>query len=328
MFVFEYDHVNYSALMQDFANQLGVPLQNGRFIFPRNVAIGFIQQVELQSRLQAMVFDYTFTDNYRGKRKKIKEEVYTLWFTEIGVEGDVTLEIDNEKYRPGNAAFSTVTLTSSLFDAILEASPGTRFRGINVLLNNEWLADHLGVDANSGLLQKYLSLKASRINIEPIDIEYKKLMQEIINLVTGEEQFKQIAIQNRILLLIERFFMRLAVKMQDTSLSVKLPREDINRVMEVEAMLTEDVFKSPPPITQLAKMVHVSETKLKNDFKTVYGMPIYQYFQKARMSAAKEVLQTHKYSIKQVAQEMGFVNLSNFSIAFKKEFGMLPSKLS
>jgi AraC-like DNA-binding protein len=152
-------------------------------------------------------------------------------------------------------------------------------------------------------------------------------MQEIITLVTGIEQFKQIAIQNRILLLIERFFMRLALKMQDTPMTVKLPREDINRVMEVEAMLTKDVFKSPPPISQLAKTVHVSVTKLKNDFKAIYGLPIYQYFQKARMGAAKEVLQTHKFTIKQVARELGYVNLSNFSIAFKKEFGMLPSKI-
>jgi AraC-like DNA-binding protein len=328
MFVFEYDHINYEDLMQDFASKLGVPLHNGKFIFPRNVAIGFMQQVELQGRLQAIVFDYTFTDNYRGKRKKIKQEFYTLWFNEVTVKDDILIEIDNDEYQSGSSSFSTVMLTSSLFDAFLEASPGTRFRGINILLNNEWLEDHLGVDANNGLLQKYLSFKACRITIEPIDIEYKKLIQEIITLITGEEQFKQIAIQNRVMLLIERFFMRLAVKMQDTKMSIKLSKEDINRVMEVEALLTQDIFKPPPFINELAKMLQVSETKLKNNFKTVYGIPIYQYFQKARMVAAKEVLQTHKYSIKQVAQEMGFVNLSNFSIAFKKEFGMLPSQLS
>ena len=328
MFVFEYDHTNYEELMQDFASKLGVPMQNGKFIFPRHVAIGFMQLVELQSRLQAMVFDYTFTDNYRGKRKKIPQEFYTLWFNEVTVTGDVTIEIENDTYRSDNASFSTVMLTSSLFDSVLEVSAGNRFRGINILLNNEWLADHLGVDTNSGLLRKYLSMKASRITMEPIDIEYKKLIQETITLVTGEEQFKQIAVQNRVMLLIERFFMRLAVKMQDAKLEIRLSREDINRVMEVEALLTQDVFKPSPFISELAKMVHISETKLKNDFKSVYGIPIYQYFQKARMSAAKEVLQTGKYSIKQVAQEMGYVNLTNFSIAFRKEFGMLPSQIS
>lgn len=328
MFVFEYDHTNYEELMQDFARQLGVPLQNGKFIFPRHVAIGFMQLVELQSRLQAMVFDYTFTDDYRGRRKKIKQEFYTIWFMEATVTGDVVVEIDNDKYRSDNTSFSTVTLTSSLFDAVLETSAGNRVRGINILLNNEWLADHLGMDSSSGLLQKYLSMKASSITMEPMDIEYKKLIQEIITLVTGDEQFKQIAIQNRVMLLIERFFMRLAVKMQDAKLEIKLSRDDINRVMEVEALLTQDVFKPSPFISELAKMVHISETKLKNDFKSVYGMPIYQYFQKARMNAAKEVLQTGKYSIKQVAQEMGYINLSNFSIAFRKEFGMLPSQIS
>ena len=45
------------------------------------------------------------------------------------------------------------------------------------------------------------------------------------------------------------------------------------------------------------------------------------------MHVAKEVLETQRYSIKQIAQEMGYSNLSNFTIAFKKEFGILPSEL-
>ena len=32
-------------------------------------------------------------------------------------------------------------------------------------------------------------------------------------------------------------------------------------------------------------------------------------------------------AVKEVAMELGYSNLSNFTIAFKKEFGLLPSKL-
>lgn len=327
MFVFEYNHTNYDQLVQDYARQLGVPVINNKFIFPRNIAIGFMQAVDLQSRLQAIIFDYTFTDKYIGKRKKSTEEYYTLWFNEITIEEGATIEIETEQYKPSQTSFSAVLLTSTLFDAVFEAEKGTRIFGINILLSKEWLADHLGVNDDSELLRKYLSLKASRITLEPIDAEYKKLINEIINLVQGDEQFKQIAVQNRIMLLIERFFMRMALKMQDEKNNVRLSREDINRVMQVEALLTKDVFKLPPFISDLAKMVHVSETKLKKNFKSVYGFPIYHYYQKARMHVAKEVLETQRYSIKQIAQEMGYSNLSNFTIAFKKEFGMLPSEL-
>jgi AraC-like DNA-binding protein len=325
MFVFEYDHKNYDILLRDVAQKLGTPYANGRFQFPRQVAIGFMQLVELQNQLQDIVFDYTVTGLIRIRRKKNTDEFYTLWCYDISVGEKARVEIDNDKYQSANAPFSMVMLTSSLFDAGIEANEGTRIHGINILLVKEWVARYLGMNAGSELLRNYLSMKASRITMEPLDTEYRRLIQEVMDLADGNEPFKKIAVQNRVMLLIERFFIRIASKMKETKNNFRLSREDINRVMQVESILTKDLFKPAPFIPELARMVHISETKLKNDFKTVYGMPIYRYFQKARMHAARDVLLTGKYSIKQVAQEMGFANMNNFTIAFKKEFGMLPS---
>ena len=42
---------------------------------------------------------------------------------------------------------------------------------------------------------------------------------------------------------------------------------------------------------------------------------------------AKVLLLSHKYSIKEIGLQLGYANFSNFSIAFKKEFNLLPSKL-
>jgi AraC-like DNA-binding protein len=327
MFVFEYDHTNYRELLQALATALGVSIKEDRLVYPDHVAIGFVQIVDTHGGLQAMAFDYTLTDNYRLKRKKINEEFYTLWFTEVTAKGDVNVDIDDDRYQVNNSFFSTALLTSSLFDANYELATGTSASGINILLDNQWLANYLGVDSKSGLLHKYLSLKASRITAEPLDMEYKKLIRDVIDQMNSSGQFKQITIQNRIMLLIERFFMRMAVKMETGNPDIKLTREDINRVMEIESLITRDVFSPAPFIPELAKMVNISETKLKNNFKTVYGMPIYQYFQKARMRAARDVLETNKYSVKQVAIELGYTNLSNFSTAFRKEFGILPSEL-
>jgi len=327
MFVFEYDHISYQDLTDSLALALGVTMHQNRLTYPPHVAEGYLQIVDMQRGVQAIVFDHVFTDQFRMKRKKIIHEFYTLWFTEIAVKGYVQVEIDNDRFYVNNSSFSTALLTSSLFDVNYELSPGTHIRGINILLDNQWLAYHLGVDSKTGLLQKYLSLKASRVTMEPLDIEYRKLLQDVFELVNSGGQFRQIAIQNRIMLLIERFFMRIALKMETDTPDLKLSREDIQRVMEVEAIITRDVFKPAPFIPELARMVNISETKLKNNFKIIFGSPIYQYFQKARMRAAREALETNKYSIKQVAIEMGYANLSNFSTAFRKEFGMLPSEL-
>jgi AraC-like DNA-binding protein len=108
---------------------------------------------------------------------------------------------------------------------------------------------------------------------------------------------------------------------------VPLSKADIDRVMQVEAALTRDIFEPAPTIHQLARMVSISESKLKKDFKLIYRVPVYEYFQKVRMQAAKDKLLSGDHSVKEVAMELGYSNLSNFTIAFKKEFGLLPSKL-
>jgi AraC-like DNA-binding protein len=134
-------------------------------------------------------------------------------------------------------------------------------------------------------------------------------------------------IQNRLMLMIERFFLHLYDKMHNPTFRLPLSAEDIDRVMKIESILTKNIFQPPPPIQQLAKMVAISESKLKKDFKTMYSSPIYEYFQKARMQAAQDKLLTGKFSVKEIAMELGYSNLSNFTIAFKKEFGVLPSQL-
>jgi len=45
------------------------------------------------------------------------------------------------------------------------------------------------------------------------------------------------------------------------------------------------------------------------------------------MEKARVMLLSREYSIKDVGYAVGFVNLSNFTLAFKKQFGQLPSDL-
>jgi AraC-like DNA-binding protein len=86
-------------------------------------------------------------------------------------------------------------------------------------------------------------------------------------------------------------------------------------------------LRLPPTIKELAKEVAMSESKLKKIFKTVFGLPPYEYFQKHRMQKARIMLLSGDHSIKDVGYTLGYSNLSNFTLAFKKEFKMLPSDL-
>jgi AraC-like DNA-binding protein len=99
-------------------------------------------------------------------------------------------------------------------------------------------------------------------------------------------------------------------------------------MMEVESQLVQSFEKPPLTIDQLAVKFAIGTSKLKRHFKQVYGLPVYEYFQKHRMQRAKEMLLSGDFSVKEAGYKLGYQNLSNFANAFKKEFGVLPSEVS
>ncbi|MFT3824560.1 MAG: AraC family transcriptional regulator [Chitinophagaceae bacterium] len=327
MFRIDFSNMGYEQLMHEVAERLQARVHNNQLIFPPEIATGHYSFVKLPNGLEANILNCTFNQDWLIRRRKSpEEEYYTLRFDELTIRDSLVVTIDDEKMKEGNTTKSVAYLTSSLSDWSYFGTEGSTFKGIQVLFNKKWLAKYLDINTVENVLSTYISLKAENINIEPLDSKYKQWMRMVME--TDEEHPMRLAvIQNRIMLMIERFFTHLYEKMQNPTFRIPLSSEDINRVMQVESILTKDIYQSPPSIQELARMTAISESKLKKDFKTMYGYPIYEYYQKTRMQAAQDKLLTGKYSVKEVAMELGYANLSNFTIAFKKEFGILPSQL-
>ncbi len=326
MFQVDYTYTDYEQLLHELARRMEVPVHDDIVYFPPAIANGSFQFIRLPNGLHACIMNCVMEVDWLIHRKKIKEEFYVLRFDELIIPGTLVVTIDEDRVKENNTVKSIAYLTSTMFDWGYLATKGTTFNGIAVLFNKDWLAKYLDITTAESVLSTYISLKSENLNIEPLDNKYKRWMQAIAE-VTADNPLRLTIIQNRIMLMIERFFTHMYEKMHNPSFRVPLSPDDINRVMQIESILTKDIYQSPPSIQQLAKMVSISESKLKKDFKIMYGYPIYEYYQKARMQAAQDKLLTGKFSVKEVAMELGYSNLSNFTIAFKKEFGVLPSQL-
>lgn len=312
--------------MQDLAQRLHVRVENNRLVFPGQIATGSLVFIKLPNGIHVNIVDCRMNQDWFLCRRKIREEYYTLRFHELTIPDTLEIRIGKERLRESHTTRSIAYLTNTLSDWGYLATKGTIYKGIDILFNAAWLANFLGLERIDDVLSTYLSLQVDNINTEPLDSEYRRLMQEVSEV--GEDNPMRLAIiQNRIMLLIERFFLRIYERKRNSFFHVPMSKTDIDRMMRVEGVLTKDIFEPAPTISQLAKMVSISESKLKKDFKMTYGVPVYEYFQKVRMQAAKDKLLSGDHSVKEVALELGYSNLSNFTIAFKKEFGLLPSKL-
>lgn len=312
--------------MNDLAQRLNVPVVNHTLIFPEPVASGSLTFVKLPNGIHVNIVNCKMNQDWLLCRRKMREQFYTLRFHELTIPGTLEIRIGDERLKESNTTRASAYLTNTLSDWAYIGAKGTIYKGIDVLFSPTWLADYLGLQEIDDVLQAYLSLQVENVHREPLDSEYRRLMQEIVE-VDESNPMRLAIIQNRVMLLIERFFLRIYQRRKNSFLTIPLSKADIDRVMQVEATLTKDIFEPAPTISQLARMVSISESKLKKDFKLIYGVPVYEYFQKVRMQAAKDKLLSGGHSVKEVAMELGYSNLSNFTIAFKKEFGLLPSKL-
>jgi AraC-like DNA-binding protein len=86
-------------------------------------------------------------------------------------------------------------------------------------------------------------------------------------------------------------------------------------------------LQSPPTIPKLSLQIGINQCYLKKGFKEIYGMTVYDYVQEQRMLKAQLLLKQNKYSVAQVAAQIGYSSAGNFSNAFKRYAGVFPSEL-
>lgn len=327
VFSFDVTNTDYEVLLHELARKMRARVCDHQLILPPDFGDGYTSYLKLPNGLHAAVFDFIWKRDWFLHRQKTSDEFYTLRFEELSVPGKLELTIDDQQVKEENTTRYMSYLCSSQTNWSYKGSAESHFRGVSIIFSKKWLANYLDINSTEEVLTAYLAMKAGNISFEPLDAQYRQWMHTIVE--TGASDPLRITIiQNRIMLMIERFFAHLIHKMQNPLQCVGLAPEDIKRVMQIETLLTENIYQPPPPIQQLAKMTSVSESKLKKDFKTLFKSPIYEYYQKARMQVAHEKLMTGEFSVKEVAMELGYANLSNFTVAFKKEFGVLPSRLN
>ena len=100
-----------------------------------------------------------------------------------------------------------------------------------------------------------------------------------------------------------------------------LTEYDYQRMLMVKELLLANLAE-PPQTQELCDRFGLSAQKLRNDFKTMYGVPPYQFVLHQCFEIAYQQLAEGKSSIKELAFDLGFANPNHFNKAFKKHFGV------
>ncbi|MEM6686682.1 MAG: AraC family transcriptional regulator [Bacteroidota bacterium] len=191
---------------------------------------------------------------------------------------------------------------------------------------------HLVMDKN-WLLEEYSDMVQEvfgKANIEGPFFIFERLnaamIKVVYEIITSDTKpaFRKTYLKAKSLELITLFLKELGNRRDFVSIN-DLNSLDVARLFELETHISNNLDKDLS-VPNIAKTIGFSESKLQKLFKHVYGTSVHKKITEIKMVKALELLDAKELSIYQIGHEMGYLNTSHFSAAFRKVHGFLPSE--
>lgn len=112
-----------------------------------------------------------------------------------------------------------------------------------------------------------------------------------------------------------------------THKEINLHRKDEQALHDIRTYITQN-YNKDFTIQELALKAGINQTKLKQGFKALFGTTTFKYIHDLRMQKALEMIKSNEYNIYEVAEYVGYKHSHHFSTAFKRYYGMLPTKIN
>ena len=94
--------------------------------------------------------------------------------------------------------------------------------------------------------------------------------------------------------------------------------------MSKAGQLLAQNLRSPPTQEALVQTLGIGKSRLKRCFKALYGCSITDYILHARVQHARQLLTQGRLNVTQVAMEVGYEHVGNFTTMFKRQLGITP----
>lgn len=204
---------------------------------------------------------------------------------------------------------------------------GNEITSIGIYFTEKWFNDDfLSNDKFSNNVLKEFINSDAKLIIWPEKTELaEKFIHQVEAVCSNSVSQNQTEWKNLIFNFFELFISRYSTDDVEHKL-LDIAHIDRKKIQQAHQLLLDTLQGDFIGIDYIANQVGISPTKLKNNFKLVYGDSMFQYFRKRQLESAKEILSQSNMPIKEVAKMYGYISASKFSLAYKHYFGVLPSQ--
>ena len=124
---------------------------------------------------------------------------------------------------------------------------------------------------------------------------------------------------------VELLYLLSAPEEQPADTASALEREVARALMDTCRYMKEHL-NEPMTIPALSRRTCLSATAFKESFRRLYGLPVHTWLRQRRMEHAAELLRSSSLSVLGVAQSVGYGSASQFTAAFRRQYGVTPAQ--
>jgi AraC-like DNA-binding protein len=316
---------NFKTWIQELSQVTGIKAKNNLLTLTETVGTGYCFADSIDRTFSYVLMNVELNDDCTLHRVSNNQMGMLIFFNRTQVSDYIRLRHKKDSLTDSlNKKRNNIFVSSTNTELEVNYRAGSKLKRLGIYLSPQWIADHF--DANTKMQVELLTSQGlEQINKLPINMEIDEKLNRIFD-TQFQNETDRLALKSRIILLLEYFFSTYI----NESLVIKnkkiIPDEDITRLRNVEALLVNEETEKFPSIVNLARLAQMSSTKLKQRFKQLYGYRLYEFYNKQRLEKAKELIM-QGITPKEAGYTIGFSDVSNFTKAFKKEYGFTPGTL-
>ena len=267
--------------------------------------------------------------DYRGELRRPVEVHGRL----VGDEPCLVLRILVEgRARVTLSGMEPVLETTGTYGLYLHANGGRL-----CTIENVPLEGHSLVGPMLGLGQLHDMLDGERINAQPMasflnrqcdDFVAHPRMSPVVRQLAGALRACPYEGAMRVLYLKAKMHELVAEVLADLSGSrdgpARMLSADRRKALAAREILMANLGQ-PPAISNLARQVGLSQRRLNEVFRELYGDTVFRCLTRWRLEHAQALLLSEEMPLKEIAYRMGYSHLNNFILAFNRQFGCPPA---
>lgn len=306
-----------------FAEALKVPVVNNELQIPSSLGEGFVRRVDLNDDFRLLIHRYRLNQELILKRIGSTEPASFISLMFYNNEEPVSLVTDDEQqWNFSRYNDMAIQIASNNLDSLITFPANSEIYYTVLGISITRLKALLELRQPDELIEAVVYPKESFLFYESMGTETQMILKQLSE-AQAENGLAGFYYRVKAETLLYDVFNQLHNRRSTGHSAVN--KADAEKLAIIRKAILSDLSQ-PPSLPDLAKLGGLSETKMKDLFRQVFGDSIYNYYQTARMEEAAYLLKHKNYSVSEAGYQLGFSNLSHFTRLFERHHQQKPKK--